>query len=139
DYMNVTEKDNTPSPTLVEKAKSEGNDKLAEMIAKAQASAKAAAERAAAKREGRTLPSVPRKPSKKKETPIVVQVGHFNPEDVCDERNFIIRTRSSDIHSDEMRRLFWANGGEKYIKAGLGYAAAYTNLRNDKMKSIQRK
>lgn len=139
DYMNVKEKDNTPAKSLVQQAKETGNDKLAEMIAKAQESAKKAAEIAAAKREGRKLPSTPRKPSAKKDTPIVVQVGHFNPEDVLDARSFIIRTRSSDIHTDEMRRLFWANGGEKYIKAGLGYAAAYTNLRNEKMKELQKK
>jgi hypothetical protein len=139
DYMNVKEKDSTPAPSLVQKAKSEGNDKLSEMIAKAQASAKAAAERVAAQREGRKLPSTPRKSAKKESAPIVVQVGHFNPEDVCDDRTFIIRTRSSDIHTDEMRSLFWANGGEKFIKAGLGYAAAYTNLRTEKMKSIQKK
>jgi len=140
DYMTPKEKDNTPAKTLVQQAKDTGNDKLAELIAKAQESAKLAAARADAKREGRTVPSVPRKAKKSEPATVTVQVGQFTPEDVCpDDRTFIIRTRSADFHTPEMKALFWANGGADYMKAGLGYAAAFTNLRNDKLKAIQQK
>lgn len=139
DYMKQEVKDNTPAKSLLQKAKEEGNDKLVQLLEKAEASAKAAVERAKAKSEGRKLPSTPTKRKEKKSEPVKVQVGHFNPEDVCDDRTFVIRTRSSDIHTEEMKRLFWANGGEKFMKVGLGYASAFSNLRQEKIKAIQKK
>ncbi len=136
-YTTPTQRDNTPAKSLVQKAKESGSEKLAALIAKAEENAKKAVARAEALRAGKTIPS--QKRVKKSEAVPVVQVGHFNPEDVCDEKTFIIRTRSSDIHSEEMKRLFWANGGKKFIDAGLGYASAYANLRNEKMKALNQK
>lgn len=130
-----------PELTTPKKKESSG-DKLAALIAKAEESAQASIVRAEAKREGRPDPTAkPRAPKKSAEpATITVQVGHFTEDDVCpDARTFIVRTRSIDIHTPEMKALFWANGGEAYMKSGLGYAAAFSNLRNDKIKSIQRK
>jgi len=115
-------------------------EKLAALIVKAEESAKQAVVRSTAKKEGRILVSKPRA-YKKSETIIVrVHVGYFTPDDVCnDAMTFIIRTRSSDIHTPEMKALFWANGGADYMEAGLGYATAFYNLRSDKTKLIFRK
>lgn len=138
ELLTPQERDNSPAKSLSQQAREGGNESLAKLIAKGEEAAKMFEARQKALKEGRPLPSAPRKPRKKNDTAPTVEVGSFGPEDVLSDRDFIIRTRSSDIHSDEMRRLFWANGGEKWIRAGLGYAAAYTNLRNDKMKAIRK-
>lgn len=138
DLTTATKRDNAPAKPL-EQLVVEG-DALAQKIAEAQKKAQAIVARSAAKREGRTVPAAPRNP--KKHGPVIhtVIVGPFSPSDVCaDDKEFIVRTRSSDIHTPEMKALFWANGGADCLKAGLGYAAAFSNLRNDKAKSLQRK
>lgn len=140
DYTIIQEKDNTPAKSLVQQAKDSGNDKLAALIAKAQEDAKLAAKRAEERKAGKPMTVQKRKERTVKAAPTVAAAvqGEFGPEDVCDDRTFIIRTRSGDFHTDEMKRLFWANGGLAYMKAGLSYASAFTNMRTDKLKSAKR-
>ncbi len=132
-------KDNAPSPSLVEVAKKSSDPKLVAMMEKwevSQAKAREAFERAQARQEGRALPKVSRVRKPKVQVSSVIPV-QFNAEDVVDPATFIKRTVNGDYHSPEMKRLFYANGGEVYLKAGLSYANAFSNLRNDKMKELR--
>jgi hypothetical protein len=131
-------RDNAPAVSLVEQAKQSGDEKLAAIFATAEAKAKAAFERAKAQKEGRALPKVTRaRKAKKAQTPGIIPV-QFSSEDVCGPEDFIKRTRGGDYHTPEMKRLFYANGGEVYLKAGLSYANAFSNLRTDMMKRIKK-
>lgn len=134
-------KDNTPALSVVEAAKKSGDPKLVAMMEKwevSQAKAREAFERAQARNEGRALPKVNRVRKAKTTAPVntVIPV-QFSAEDVVDPATFIKRTLNGDYHSPEMKRLFYANGGEVYLKAGLSYANAFSNLRNDKMKELR--
>ena len=139
EHLTPKVKDNTPAPSIVESAKKSGDPKLVAMMEKwevSQAKAREAFEKAQARKEGRALPKVSRvrKPKAPVNTVIPVQ---FNSDDVCDPASFIKRTVTGDYHSPEMKRLFFANGGERYLKAGLSYANAFSNLRQDMMKQLQ--
>lgn len=130
-------RDNTPAPSLVEKAKMSGDEKLAAIFATAETKAKEAFARSQAQKAGKPLPKVTR--ARKGKKPVIATAPvQFNPEDVCDPETFIKRTRSGDYHTPEMRSLFYANGGLEYMKAGLSYANAFSNLRSDMMKRIKK-
>jgi len=132
-------RDNTPAPSIVEATKKSGDPKLVAMMEKwevSQAKAREAFERAQARKEGRSLPKVSRVRKAKAPVNTVIPV-QFNADDVVEPATFIKRTVNGDYHSPEMKRLFYANGGEVYLKAGLSYANAFSNLRNDKMKELR--
>lgn len=137
ELMTPARKDTTPAKPLDQQVQE--NDEVAARIAAINKKLELQKQRAIAKREGKTLPPAQRKTKNSGPVTHIVVVGPFGPEHVCKtNEEFIVRTRSSDIHSPEMKALFWANGGETYMKAGLGYAAAFSNLRNDKQKSIKK-
>lgn len=118
-----------------------GGDKLASIIAKAEAKAVEAVARAKAEKEGKPLPARKRAPKKSvtKQPPREAAVA-FTAEDICpDERSFLVRTRSTNLHSHEMKRLFWANGGETLIERGLTYAQAFDILRREKQNALTQK
>lgn len=130
-------RDNRPAESLVERTKREGKDILAEKIAKAQEAAKQAMARANGEKVTTSKPRVSSGRKSKVQTPGMAPVA-FQPEDVCDPETFIKRTRSGDYHAPEMKRLFYANGGVEYMKAGISYANAFSNLRSDMMKRIKK-
>lgn len=130
-------RDNTPSLSLVERTKREGKDILADKIAKAQEAAKQAMERLNGNKSATPKPRVAKPRKGKEQSPGMVPVA-FKPEDVCDPATFIKRTRSGDYHTPEMKALFYANGGAEYMKAGISYANAFSNLRSDMMKRINK-
>lgn len=139
------QKDTTPAASVVERLEAEGHSELAAMLAHAQAAARENAEVI----EGRTPRTrIPREErfSKKWDkidqpvsapTPGQQQTNKFQPSDVLDDATFIRRTRDSNIHTPEMTALFWANGGERHMIAGLSYAQAFDNLRREKMRNLQ--
>jgi hypothetical protein len=139
DHITPRVKDNTPAPSIVERAKKSDDPKLAAMLEKwdvAQKKAREAFERSQAQKEGRPLPKVTRVRKAKAPVPCIAPV-QFNPEDVVDPATFIKRTVNGDYHSPEMKRLFFANGGGDLLKTGLSYANAFGNLRQAKMKELQ--
>jgi len=130
-------KDNRPALSLREQAKQSGDDKLAALFAKAEENARKSLDRA----QGKVVESKPRvtKSRKQKEQTTPIIPAQFKPEDVFDDVTFLKRTISGDYHSPEMKALFWANGGEKFLKAGLSYASAFSNLRREKQNAISAK
>jgi len=137
EHLTPQPRDNRPAESLVERTKREGKDILAEKIAKAQEAAKQAMARANGEKVTTPKPRVNKGKKSKVQTPGMAPVS-FQPEDVCDPETFIKRTRSGDYHTPEMKRLFYANGGEVYMKAGISYANAFSNLRSDMMKRIKK-
>lgn len=138
ELMTPIKKDTTPAKPLDQKVQEDAE--VADRIAEINKRMELQKQRDIAKRQGKVLPPAQRKSKKSGPVTHIVVAGPFAPEDVCKtNEEFIVRTRSSDIHSPEMKALFWANGGETYMKAGLGYAAAFSNLRNDKQKAIKGK
>lgn len=138
EYLTPRVKDNTPAPSIREVAKQSADPKVVAMMEKwevSQAKAREAFERAQGRKEGRSVTRT--RKAKQPVTSIIIRV-QFGPEDVVDAVTFIKRTVNGDYHSPEMKRLFFANGGEAYLKAGLSYASAFSNLRNDIMKNIKR-
>ncbi|MER3478883.1 MAG: hypothetical protein C4287_23495 [Leptolyngbya sp. ERB_1_2] len=133
----VVSRDNTPAMSLLNRPTEGGGGTLADNIERAKPGPEATLSHAQGVKVATRRVVQLKSKKEKKIVPSIVRV-QFTEGDVCDERTFIIRTRSSDIHSEEMKRLFWANGGEKYLVLGLSYASAFANLRNDKMKSIKR-
>lgn len=139
DHITPKVRDNTPAPSVRELAKQSADPKVVAMLEKQEASlqkAKEAFARSQAQKEGKPLPKATRVRKAKAPVPCVIRV-QFNPEDVCDAATFIKRTVTGDYHSPEMKRLFYANGGEKYLLAGLSYANAFSVLRQDKMKELR--
>lgn len=137
EHITPQARDNTPALSLVERTKREGKDILADKIAKAQEAAKQAMARVNGEKVTTPKPRVSKGKKGKVPTPGMVPVA-FKPEDVCDPETFIKRTRSGDYHAPEMKALFYANGGAEYMKAGISYANAFSNLRTDMMKRIKK-
>jgi hypothetical protein len=131
-------RDNTPSLSLAARAKLNGNEALAKKIAEAQEKANEAMARARGEKPATTKQRVTKGKKQKTEASTIIPV-EFHPEDVCDEATFIRRTNSGDYHTPEMKRLFYANGGAEYLKSGLSYANAFSNLRQSKMKVLREK
>jgi hypothetical protein len=127
-------KDTTPAPSVVARAEAAGNVDLAALIAASQTMAKQNAkviERDKKPRQARA----PKGETAEAETPKVAKepTPKFQPSDVVDDVEFIRRTRSINTHTPEAQSLFWANGGEHHMTAGLTYAQAYDNLRREKI------
>ena len=141
-------KDTTPSPSVVERLEQEGNTYLASLLAEAQRAAKEHAT-LASERARERLPRTKEKEtyydpneerlhtSDEPEVSVAVVEGKFQPSDVLDDATFIRRTRDTNIHTPEMRALFWANGGGHHMVGGLQYAQAFDNLRREKMRKLQ--
>ena len=129
-------KDNAPAPSLVELAKQSDDEKIRALWANSESKAREAFERAQARKEGKPVAKVTRV-RKSKVQVVSIPTVQFGPEDVCDPETFIKRTRSGDYHTPEMKRLFHANGGERFLKAGLSYANAFSILRQEKMKELK--
>lgn len=134
EHITPPTRDNRPAESIVERAKRSPDDKLKELINVSLEKAQAAFNRAQGKP---TAPKV-REPKKKKETSPAIIPVQFSPADVCDPETFIKRTRAVDYHTPEMKALFFANGGEKYLTAGLSYANAFSNLRSDMMRKVKK-
>lgn len=82
----------------------------------------------------------------------------FTEEDVVSDEEFIRRTRSYirsmrespdspiveskyegyDIYAEEGKRLFWANGGERYMRPFGDYGTAFDNLRAEKLRAVSK-
>lgn len=127
--MTPGHKDDDPSLSVVERL-AQDNSPLAALIAQAQEQAKANAKVIEARKK-------PRQARQSKVTHITVTAPTtplpFQPSDVLDDATFIRRTRDVSVHTPEMQVLFWANGGAAHMVAGLTYAQAYHNLRQQKM------
>lgn len=144
--------DHTPAqPALeqaAEQAQEKGNDKLAALLAKAGEAARELAKKVGigqAERANNSPRGAKKKPS------IIEQASPGNPcpviwtqADVVSDEEFIKRTIASIdynehssglIHSEELKRLFWANGGSKYLEIGLLYGPAFDMLRADKIRA----
>jgi hypothetical protein len=127
-------KENVPAPSLA----SQASVATSEMVKRALLAASQAA-----KTETPDTYGKPRQKRAAKVETVEVKIKgderpKYEPEDVCDDRTFIVKTRSGDYHTPEMKRLFWANGGERFMVAGLTYAQAFTNLRTEKMRNIRK-
>jgi hypothetical protein len=121
----------------VERAKQDGNEALAAKIAEAQKKANEAMARVRGEKPATPKAKVVKSGKKPTTTGPIIPVT-FSQDDVCDPETFIKRTRSGDYHAPEMKRLFYANGGTEYMKSGLSYANAFSNLRTDMMKRIKK-
>jgi hypothetical protein len=126
-------KDHTPAPSLVERARQQGNHKLAELLQQATQHAKHHARKAEDQPQRRE-----KKPSGvigvvKKHIP----TSHYDESHICDDLTFIQRTRCLDAHSAEMKALFYANGGQRYMDLGMVYGAALDMLRRDKAAKLR--
>lgn len=143
------DKDTIPSLSVVERLRQSDNAYLASLLEEAQAKAKEHAT-LASERARERLPRTKEKaatyydPNEERlatfhepEVPLVVVEGKFQPSDVLDDATFIRRTRDTNIHTPEMRALFWANGGGHHMVGGLQYAQAFDNLRREKMRKLQ--
>ena len=128
--MAQVEKDTTPAPSVVARVSATGNIDLAAMIAATQAAARSHAK--LVEHEAKPRASRVSKTSTVVE-PTRVLAPLFQPEDVVGDAEFIKRTRTIEIHTPEAKALFHANGGGRYLSAGLTYAQAYDMLRKDKM------
>lgn len=134
DHLAVKVKDNIPATSLLNLAKSNGESRLADILATASK---------AAKDQALVISICERRAAKKKQ-PTSVSVSatndtspKFSPSDVVNDEEFIKRTRSGSYHTPELKALFYANGGDKYLTT-LSYAAAYEAIRRDKMKNIRK-
>ena len=107
---------------VVSTIKSKGNNRLAELIALATEKAKQSARAEENEKLGYSSPRVkPEKIEKVRGSQVII-----TDDDKCDDEIFIRRTMSGDIHSEEFKRLFYANGGKEYVeKTGLLYAQAF--------------
>ena len=127
-------KDNTPAPSLASQAHNAASDKVKAALLAASEAAKTVTPD--------TYSSKPRQRKAKVETPVTkvsTSVPQFGPEDVCpDDATFIKKTRDGNYHTPEMKRIFWANGGERHMVAGLTYAQAFSNLRTEKMRNLRK-
>ena len=125
-------KDNTPSSSLASQASVAVNEKIKSALLAASQAAKT------------TIPETRatiRKRSKESQnvtfTQVVQEDPQFGPEDVCDDSTFVRKTIRGELHTNEYKRLFWANGGEKHLVGGLTYAQAFCNLRNEKLRILR--
>jgi hypothetical protein len=145
--------DHTPAEPALEQAQEEaqakGNNKLAALLAKAGEAAKELAAKAFRKEI-----ETERSGKNKKKISSVIEEAAVVPtcpviwaqEDVVSDEEFIKRTigsydynqhSSGFIHAEEIKRLFWANGGQRYLEAGLGYGAAFDQMRADKIRTVR--
>lgn len=139
-------KDTTPSPSVIQRTEANGDLALAKLLADSQVAAKASAKVI----ESSKRPRTPRQSLGESSTSASnvdngktsgasgnkTASSKFQSDDVVDDTTFIQRTRV-DIHSPEVQALFWANGGERHMVAGLTYAQAFENLRREKMQLIK--
>jgi hypothetical protein len=111
-----------------------GNDRLAELIAKASEKAKAAARTETKEERVSSYQSI----SSSKKTVCPIQ---YTDADRCSsDEEFIKRTMGGDVHSIELKSLFYANGGQSYIDGtGLLYAMAFDAMRREKLIAIRSK
>jgi hypothetical protein len=126
-------KDNSPAPSLASQATTTSNDVVKAALLAASQAGKTTIPDSTGK-----APRQQKARVEKAEQPKVNTAPQFGPKDVCDERTFIVRTRSGDYHTPEMKRLFWANGGERHMVGSLTYAQAFSNLRTEKLRSIRK-
>lgn len=139
------QKDNTPSLSVVERLKQDGNIYLASLLQEAQQQAKQhatlASERAQLRtrepREVKVKEASSQLPSHERLSSFEEYTSHFQASDRVDDKEFIRRTRSGDYHSPEMKALFYANGGDQFLVGGISYAVAFDNLRREKMRKLQ--
>lgn len=135
-------KDTTPSRSVVERVEDSGDADLAELLAQAQQGAREHAT-LASERVRERLPRherLPRFDEESEEKTVKVAKSatpKFQPSDVLDDTTFIRKTRDASIHTPEVQALFWANGGEAHMVAGLTMAQAFDNLRREKMRKLQ--
>lgn len=133
-------RDHTPAPSVVQRVEQLGNADLAALLAEAQQQAREHAQARLPITRQRT-PRAERLPSfDEEETTAPVAASRapkFQPSDVLDDATFIRRTRDTNIHTPEMQALFWANGGERHMVAGLTYAQGFDNLRREKTRRLQ--
>lgn len=134
------DRDTAPAPSIVERVEQTGNLELAALLEKLQQDAKAHARVIEAPKR------VPRKrtqaPTADSDTPVaaaptLAPMPLFQESDVVDDATFIRKTRDGNVHTPEMRALFWANGGAQHLVGGLSYAQAFDNLRREKMRNLQ--
>jgi hypothetical protein len=130
-------KDTTPSLSVVERLEQEGHTQLAALLAQAQEAAREHATVAETQTRVRVRKSPP--PTDELMLPIEEPscLHPFSPEDIVDDREFIKRTRDGNYHSPEMKALFYANGGERFMQGSVSYAAAFDLLRQDKMRNLR--
>lgn len=126
-----------PAPSLVTRAVSEGNDKIAALLEKAQKDAKEQAKIIEAAKK----PSTQKKRTKKEEEKSEGSTSgpQFEPHHVMSDIEFVKLTRAGDnftIHDPEVKAIFWANGGERHLVGDLSYAQAFENLRREKLNSL---
>lgn len=136
--------DHTPAKPVFEqaiaKAQGQGNSRLAELLAKAEEQAKAEAK--AIEKVRRTTTNGPVRAPKVKDLALATTTEPtilFTGADKCDDETFIKRAMGNDIHQVDMKRLFFANGGQAYLDTGLLYAQAFDNLRRAKQNTIRAK
>lgn len=134
--------DHTPAEPVIEKsidhAKNINNNRLAELLAKAELAAKEQAK--IIERAHRISTNDPVRSRKVTNTNVAPKVSEpqvlITDADKCDDETFIKRAMGQDIHQPEMKRLFYANGGQTYIDTGLLYAQAFDMLRRAKKTAI---
>jgi hypothetical protein len=132
-------KDTSPQPSVVERLQQEGHYQLADLLTRAQVSAKqhAVAITATQRRVSKSERSHPRWEENK---PVAKQpISQPSSNDVCSDREFVIRTRTLDPHSPQGKALFYANGGSAYLVHGRSYAAAWDLMRREKMQAAMRR
>jgi len=126
-------KENAPAPSLKVQAETTGSDVVKRALLAASEAAKTEVPDETSK-----TPRAKKAKVEKVETPKVNAAPEFGPEDVCDDATFIKKTRDGNYHTPEMKRIFWANGGERHMVAGLTYAQAMSNLRTEKMRNLRK-
>jgi hypothetical protein len=142
--------DHTPAQPALEQAEEQaqekGNDKLAALLAKAGEAAKELAKKVGIGQSERAPRSSKKKASLIEEAPSIISCPViWTQDDVLSDEEFIKRTIEScdydehklGLHSEEMKRYFYANGGSKYIAIGLQYGAAFSMCRADKIRAVQ--
>ena len=124
-------RDHSPSPSLVERARLEGKDHIAQLLAQAQQAAKDQAK--VIERDKKPRVSAPKKKDTLSPTPQEAKpaapIVTFTSDDVCDDVTFIKRTRGINPSEPSAKALFYANGGEKYLTPGTSFAQAFEAMR----------
>lgn len=135
--MTPKPKDTTPAPAVIQLLRNQGKIDLAAVVKQAQDQARQQT-LVRLPRKGKQLPSPLPSP-----TAVAKERGQpqFQPEDVLSDEEFIKRTRTIDLQSEEARRLFYANGGGQYRNSSfpLTFANAWDMLRQQKLRNLRKK
>jgi hypothetical protein len=127
DYLSIAEKDHSPSPTIIDRLRAKGNDKLAHLLEQAKTNAK---------HHAKTLDKAvirKLKPSKRTAKQISYCEAH-----ILSDAEFIRITRDMTVERDKhsLMPLVLANGGAQYLEQGYTLASAFDIVRREKQAKL---